>query len=84
MQRYLVELMRRFDLAFPMGDDNERWLVPQRLPNSQPRLENKWFGPDVTRVRFRYVALPEGLMPRFITRPIPSARTSRGGRAALS
>lgn len=71
MRRYLIELMRRYDLAFPMGDDEQRWLVPQRLPESQPRLEEKWFGREVTRVRYRYVALPEGLLPRFITRTWP-------------
>ena len=71
MRRYLIELMRRYDLAFPMGDDEQRWLVPQRLPESQPRLEDKWFGREVTRVRYRYVALPEGLLPRFITRTWP-------------
>ena len=71
MRRYLVELMRRYDLAFPMGDDDQRWLVPQRLPEGQPRLEEKWFGREVTRVRFRYIALPEGLLPRFITRTYP-------------
>ena len=45
--------------------------MPQRLPESQPRLDDKWFGREVTRVRFRYVALPEGLLPRFITRTWP-------------
>jgi internalin A len=71
MRRFLVELMRRYELAFPMGDDYERWLVPQRLPEGQPRLDDKWFARDVTRVRFRYMALPEGLLPRFITRTYP-------------
>ena len=71
MRRFLVELMRRYELVFPLGDDGKRWLVPQRLPESQPRLEDRWFGREVTRVRFRYLALPEGLLPRFITRTYP-------------
>ena len=71
MRRFLVELMRRYELVFPMSDDDKRWLVPQRLPESQPRLDDQWFGREVTRVRYRYMALPEGLLPRFITRTYP-------------
>jgi internalin A len=71
MQRYLVELMRRFDLAFPLTEDGERWLVPQRLPDEQPKLSAEWQSPDATRSRYRYTALPEGLLPRFITRTYP-------------
>ncbi len=76
MRRFLVELMRRYELVFPLGDDGKRWLVPQRLPESQPRLEDRWFGREVTRVRFRYLALPEGLLPRFITRTYPLSEDS--------
>ena len=39
MQRYLVALMRRFDLAFPLNEEADRWLVPQRLPGEQPPLD---------------------------------------------
>jgi internalin A len=76
MRRFLVELMRRYELVFPLGDDGRRWLVPQRLPESQPRLEDRWLGREVTRVRFRYMALPEGLLPRFITRTYPLSEDS--------
>lgn len=71
MRRYLVELMRRFELAFPLSEDGERWLVPQRLPPSQPTLSGDWAGAEVTRLRYTYGALPEGLIPRFITRTYP-------------
>jgi internalin A len=68
MQRYLVELMRRFDLAFPLNDDGDQWLVAQRLPPLQPKLGWEWQQPGLTRLRYQYTALPEGLLPRFITR----------------
>ncbi len=71
MRRYLVELMRRFDLAFPLTEAGDRWLVPQRLPDQQPKLNAEWRSSDVTRLRYRYAALPEGLLPRFITRTYP-------------
>lgn len=71
MRCYLVELMRRFELAFPITEEVDRWLVPQRLPESQPVLDREWQAKDVTRVRYTYAALPEGLVPRFITRTYP-------------
>ena len=71
MQRYLVELMRRFELAFPLNETGDRWLVPQRLAEQQPKLTTEWQGADVTRLRYHYTTLPEGLIPRFITRTYP-------------
>ena len=72
MQRYLVELMRRFDLAFPLNEKGDRWLVPQRLPAEQPVLSSEWnTTADATRLRYKYPVIPEGLLPRFITRTYP-------------
>lgn len=71
MRRYLVELMRRFDLAFPLSEAGDEWLVPQRLPPTQPKLGREWQEPGLTRLRYTYAALPEGLIPRFITRTYP-------------
>lgn len=71
MRRYLVELMRRFDLAFPLTETGDEWLVPQRLPPTQPKLGREWQAPGLTRLRYTYTALPEGLIPRFITRTYP-------------
>ena len=71
MRRYMVELMRRFELAFPLNETGDRWLVPQRLAEQQPKLAAEWQGSDVTRLRYHYTTLPEGLIPRFITRTYP-------------
>lgn len=71
MRRYLVELMRRFDLVFPLTESGEQWLVPQRLRPTQPKLGDEWQKPGLTRLRYTYTALPEGLIPRFITRTYP-------------
>jgi internalin A len=71
MRRYLVELMRRFDLAFPLTEAGDEWLVPQRLPSAQPKLDSEWQQLGLTRLRYTYPALPEGLIPRFITRTYP-------------
>jgi len=71
MRRYMVELLRRFELAFPLNETGDRWLVPQRLAEQQPKLTAEWHGSDVTRLRYHYATLPEGLLPRFITRTYP-------------
>ena len=64
---FLIRLMQKYDLAFPLREDEEKWLVPQALADTQPKLDDKWHG-EATRLRWTYVALPEGLLPRFITR----------------
>ena len=71
MQRYMVELLRRFELAFPLTGQGDRWLVPQRLAEQQPKLATEWQRSDVTRLRYHYTTLLEGLLPRFITKTYP-------------
>lgn len=79
MRAYLVELMRRFDLAFPVNEHGERWLVPQRLPAEQPDLGDEWQGPiDATHLRYSYPVIPEGLLPRFISRTYPLSQGEDG------
>lgn len=64
---FLIRLMQKYDLAFPLKEDELLWLVPQALADSQPALAAEWQG-EATRLRWTYAALPEGLVPRFITR----------------
>ncbi len=64
---FLIRLMQKYDLAFPLREDEETWLVPQALADSQPVLGPEWQG-EATRLRWNYAAMPEGLLPRFITR----------------
>jgi internalin A len=64
---FLIRLMQKYDLAFPLKEDELLWLVPQALADSQPALATEWQG-EATRLRWTYTALPEGLVPRFITR----------------
>lgn len=65
---FLIRLMQKYDLAFPLGEDEDTWLVPQALADSQPALGSEYQGVGATRLRWTYAALPEGLVPRFITR----------------
>lgn len=71
MRAYVVELMRRFDLAFPLPDKEGHWLVPARLPEAQPPGVKEEFGPEVagaTRLRFTVNPLPRMILPSFVTR----------------
>jgi internalin A len=81
MQRYLVTMMMRFDLAFPLNEGNDLWLVPQRLPAEQPELTPYLDAArDSTRMRFVYPVVHEGLVPRFIARTYPLSEQP-GGKA---
>ena len=71
MRAYVVELMRRFDQAFPLPDKESQWLVPARLPEAQPKGIAEEFGPQVegaTRLRFTVNPLPRMILPNFVTR----------------
>jgi internalin A len=71
MVAYLLDLMRRFELCFPVDEASASWLVPELLPRFQPELGREWVKFDALRLRYEYKALPEGLVPRFITRTYP-------------
>ncbi len=72
MRRFLVDMMVRFELAYPLaeeGEEPERWLVPQALPDDQPPgAEAFRTAAEATRLRFSYRALPVNIVPQFIVR----------------
>jgi internalin A len=65
---YLIDLMRRFELCFPLDEHEKRWLMPELLSRSQPKLGEEWRVLQAVRLRYQYKVLPEGLIPRLITR----------------
>ena len=75
MRQFLVEMMVRFELAYPLAEENEvpeKWLVPQALPDSQPEgVESFRDAAEATRLRYTYRALPVSIVPRFIVRTHP-------------
>lgn len=72
MRAYLLQIMERFEIAYAprATDDNGGvWLVPQALPDQQPKSVTTFLDPvDATRLRYIYQALPEGLVARAIVR----------------
>lgn len=75
IQQFLVEMMARFELAYPLTEDDAtaiEWLVPQALPDSQPAEVSEFRNvKDATRLQYRYRALPVSIVPRFIVRTHP-------------
>ena len=69
MQKYLCELMRRFELWFSFPDDAEHYLIPQLLPKQAPEEVDDFDRSATLEFEYTYpVMMPEGLLPRFIVR----------------
>lgn len=72
MRRYLLQIMERFEIAYGIRASDhisERWLVPQALPDQQPKEASGFVAAeDATRLRYSYAALPEGLVARAVVR----------------
>jgi internalin A len=70
MHTFLIELMRKFELCFPYEDDelSHRYLIPELLGKKQPQISETFSPALCLNFRYDYRILPEGLLPRFITR----------------
>lgn len=68
MQQFLVELMRKFELCYPLDGQPGNDLIPELLPKAQPSAVRRFPKDGCTWLRYRYHVLPEGLIPRFVTR----------------
>lgn len=70
MHPFLIELMRKFELCFPYQDDGaeRRYLVPELLGKEQPEFKEPFMAAECLNFRYVYRLMPEGLLPRFITR----------------
>jgi internalin A len=64
---YLLALMQKFRLCFPLDDSGHEYLIPELLSKREPELDGEF--PPETSLCFTYqydTILPEGLLPRFI------------------
>jgi internalin A len=64
--RFLVDLMRKFDMCFEFSEDSGQLLVPELLSPNEPDIG--WDIGDLLNFQLHYSVLPRGLMPRFIVR----------------
>jgi internalin A len=68
MHRFLLDLMRKFDLCFSFPDDDTYYLIPELLEKQEP-VEAAAFKPEeCLNFQYHYPVLIEGLLPRFIVR----------------
>jgi len=69
MHKFLLALMEKFELCFPVESEEGLYLVPALLDANQPRELKKFMGGGARRIQFRYEDVrPPGLLPRFIVR----------------
>jgi internalin A len=68
---FILELMRAFQLCYASEEERGkpmRYLVPELLPEFEPKMSEPWEQEASVRLRYRYEVLPPGLLPRFIVR----------------
>jgi internalin A len=66
---FLLQLMRRFELAVPFPEQADLYLVPERLNHEQPADVGEFVTAHCLNFAYDYrTLLPEGLLPRFIVR----------------
>jgi internalin A len=69
MHAFLLALMEKFELCFPVESAEKLYLVPALLNANQPGALTEFTGGGARRIQFRYDDVrPPGLLPRFIVR----------------
>jgi internalin A len=69
MHQFLLALMEKFELCFPLENEDGLFLVPGLLDENQPRDFKDLIGAEAQRIQLRYDDVrPPGLIPRFIVR----------------
>lgn len=66
--RFIIELMKKFDLCFSFPGDDCKYLIPELLPKNEPDEAQEFDLKNCLNFQYHYPVLPEGLLPRFITR----------------
>ncbi len=70
--RFLLRLMERFEMCFPVDEEDAaqpttKWFIPSALNPFQPQeVGPEWQKKGSVRMRYVYDPLPEGVLPRFI------------------
>jgi internalin A len=65
--RYVLDLMAKFNLCFPVDQDGDPVLVPELLEDKTPPLGD-WKPSKCVVFQYNYPVLPHGVLPRFTTR----------------
>jgi internalin A len=65
---FLTGLMEQFEISFPLGDRQNRMLIPELLEDRQPEAARDFDPARCLNFGYAYSVIPEGLLPRFIVR----------------
>ena len=66
---FLLHLMEKFELCFPLDAAEKKYLVPGLLGENQPVQLKQYMQGEARRIQFRYEDVrPPGLLPQFIMR----------------
>ncbi len=64
--RFIIDMMRRFELCFPLDDSNDQqFLIPDLLPRGEPDI-GEW--KNTLAFQYHYNILPNSIISRFIVR----------------
>ena len=66
---FIVQLMKKFELAMPFPEHDDRFLIPEQLPVERPEGIAGFDPATCLNFEYKYeTLLPHGLLPRFIVR----------------
>ncbi|MET0647375.1 MAG: COR domain-containing protein [Pyrinomonadaceae bacterium] len=66
--RFLIDLMKKFELCFSFPGDDCHYLIPELLDKQEPPSTLEFDPQGCLNFQYHYPVLPEGLLPRFIVR----------------
>lgn len=72
----LLQLMRKFQLCYPLPGTKEAYIIPQLLSDNQP--EYKWPENGNLVLRYRYDFMPKGILTRFVVAMHPLIAQRQG------
>jgi internalin A len=68
MHRFLLDLMKKFELCFSFPGDDTKYLVPELLDKQEPAEAAEFRAGECLNFQYHYPVVPDGLLPRFIVR----------------
>ncbi len=81
LHHFLLALMRKFRLCYPVDDKGKKHLIPELLTKQEPNLDAEFPPNDCLGFVYRYeTVLPEGLLSRFIVETYVHSEPKRAWR----
>ena len=68
MQRFLLNLMQKFELSFAISNYDTHYLIPELLGKQEPKEALNFKLSECLIFEYHYPMMPEGLLSRFIVR----------------